>query len=95
MYSGDVGYTYASKNYAIQKQQMNPAAGGYVDFYLSGNLFKSFYLNVQNTEFSIMSNVDYYGKLVSKFPEMVVYTKEYIEKEIKPFIIQNFIHYLL
>jgi len=62
MYSGDVGYTYASKNYAMLKQNMNPSAGGYVDFYLSGNLFKSFYLDVKPTEFSIMSNVDYYGK---------------------------------
>lgn len=64
----DVIGEYASQNYAIFKQRMNPLAGGSVDLFLEGDLQRLLTIEKQSTNiFKIYSKDSKYKKLADKY----------------------------
>ena len=78
MYSGELGIPYANKSYTNEKRQMNPSAGGRMDFYYTGQMFKQMYIENSVSGYNFESKPTYTDKLQSDYPQMWIYTKSSI-----------------
>jgi hypothetical protein len=95
MYSGQLGIPYARQSTTEWKLSNNPSAGGKMDFYVSGDMYKSMYLKPEQGGFYIEANVSYADKLQNDYPQMWIYSRETQLKLVQDIINNGFKDYLI
>lgn len=86
---------YAWRDYEEMKEMMNPALGGLVDLYLTGDFYRGFYVEVKDTHFVIGSRDSKSGDLENKYgvgifgltdESRATYIREYFFRALRNYI---------